>query len=489
VSKSLRVSRLDVEVMVQRCASDPVLAVILGVLALAIRAYQIGAQSIWYDEAVSLLNARQPGLTSVISATQSDVHPPLYYLLLHAWLAVRQTDGWARLLSAIVGAASVSLTYMVGVRLLRARLVGVVAATLLAFAPAHVALSQEARMYPLLGLLTVVSVLLLDWALRRDSVRAWLTYALVCALLPWTHYFGFFVLAAHGLGSLVLGFRKPRLVARAWLALALAGALFLPWLPSFSAQLAAVHNGFWITAFELEQLGETFRELAFFYTPDHGALSDPLTQAGSYLYYALALGGTIVVIFRRRSATMLPLALGIPIGLAIAMSVWVVPIYNERYLLFTQPAFVLLAVVGLMDLRKWWRVGAVVVLMVGNLVSLRTWFRDDFYARPDLRQASHEIVAGFQSGDVILHSAAMTNLPVTYYVGNGYPTVELGPNQREHVQQIGHEYRRVWLVRTEDSAGNSVDVEVAMFMADFKLVQKVPLKGNAAIYLYQSPYG
>jgi hypothetical protein len=471
---------------IERASTTPIVAITLGILALAVRSYAIGAQSIWFDEAISLINARQ-SLPDVISATRADVHPPLYYLLLHVWLIVRQTDAYARLLSAIIGAATVSLVYLVGVRLLRSRLAGLLAATLLALAPAHVAISQEARMYPLLGLLAIASVLVLDWALCRDSWRAWVTYAIVCALLPWTHYYGLFVLVAHGIGNLALGWHKPRQIARAWLALGLAGALFLPWLPSFLAQLNGVHTSFWITAFDVEQLGETFRELAFFYTPDHGALSDPLTQGASYLYYALVLAGSFILLWRRGVGIVLPLLLGVPIALAIAVSVWLVPIYNERYLLFIQPTFILLAVVGLLDLRKWWTLAAVLLLVTADVVSLRSWFRDDYYARPDLRQAAHEIVADFQPGDVIVHTAAMTNVPITYYVGSGYPTVQLGSNQREHAQQIGHDYQRVWLVRTEDSAGSSVDSDVGAFMADFSLIQKWPLKGHAALYLYEFP--
>ena len=66
--------------------------------------------------------------------------------------------------------------------------------------------------------------------------------------------------------------------------------------------------------------------------------------------------------------------------------------------------------------------------------------------------------------------------------------VEIEPITRSSVQQIGHTYRRVWLVRIEDTDawGYAVEGEVQTFMADFTLVQKWPLTG-LALYEYLSP--
>ena len=45
--------------LIERGAQTPVVVISLGLLALAMRSYAIGAQSIWFDEAISLVNARQ----------------------------------------------------------------------------------------------------------------------------------------------------------------------------------------------------------------------------------------------------------------------------------------------------------------------------------------------------------------------------------------------------------------------------------------------
>jgi hypothetical protein len=83
-------------------------------------------------------------------------HPPLYYLLAHAWLALGRDESVLRTLSALLGALAVPLVGLLGAALFDRR-VGMVAAALLAVAPAHVFYSRDARMYPLLTLLVLVA--------------------------------------------------------------------------------------------------------------------------------------------------------------------------------------------------------------------------------------------------------------------------------------------------------------------------------------------
>jgi len=62
----------------------PIIVLFLGFL---LRVFRLGDQSIWYDEGVSLYLAQQtPG--QIIRHTAGDIHPPLYYLVLHVWTSV-----------------------------------------------------------------------------------------------------------------------------------------------------------------------------------------------------------------------------------------------------------------------------------------------------------------------------------------------------------------------------------------------------------------
>ena len=74
------------------------LALLIPVLAFALALRLIGLErrGIWFDEGVSVIIA-QRDVAALLAATRLDVHPPLYYLLLHFWLLFGSGDFWLRL--------------------------------------------------------------------------------------------------------------------------------------------------------------------------------------------------------------------------------------------------------------------------------------------------------------------------------------------------------------------------------------------------------
>ena len=55
--------------------------------AFLLRVLHLDRESLWVDEAFTVANARLP--LDLIWTAQVDVHPPLYYAALKAWLASR----------------------------------------------------------------------------------------------------------------------------------------------------------------------------------------------------------------------------------------------------------------------------------------------------------------------------------------------------------------------------------------------------------------
>jgi mannosyltransferase len=198
--------------------------------------------SLWIDEGISVGIASHPA-TEIPGLLRQDGSPPLYYLLLHAWMTVAGSGEAAlRVPSLLFALATVPAALWAGRSLFGER-AGWLCAAFAAVMPFLTAYAQEVRMYSLVALLSLVATaaFLHVFAFRR---RAYLpVFAVALGLLLYTHYWAFFLalglLAA--LAALVL--EAPRagrkgLLADGALAFGLPLAAFLPWLPTFAFQLA-----------------------------------------------------------------------------------------------------------------------------------------------------------------------------------------------------------------------------------------------------------
>ena len=202
---------------------------------------------LWLDEALSVNIAHLP-LGDIPEALRHDGHPPLYYFILHGWMALFGTgDVAVRALSGLFSVAALPLAWTIGRRrggsLLAWLTVGV-----LALAPFALRYATETRMYSMVILLVLVGYLLLDDVTRRgrDGLLRLAGLALVSGALLLTHYWSFWLVGAV---EVVLAWqwwrdRTPdirRSMARAFVAIAAGGLLFLPWVPAFLYQSA--HTG------------------------------------------------------------------------------------------------------------------------------------------------------------------------------------------------------------------------------------------------------
>ena len=201
----------------------------------ALRLHQLGAQSLWYDETVSVYLAGSP-LKELLRHTAGDIHPPGYYLLLRAWLILTgyptghaDPKGWglefaSAFFSLFFGVLLIALVYALGRWAAGAR-VATLAAGFVALSPYNVWYSQEVRMYTLaavLGTLCLYAVLQAtaldnapskrhspDGPVVRKRTQAWMeprpwwvVYALASAAGMYTLYYFAFLLAPLSLWAL-----------------------------------------------------------------------------------------------------------------------------------------------------------------------------------------------------------------------------------------------------------------------------------------------
>lgn len=101
------------------CAAGVVLLLIL--LGLGLRVARLSFQPLWWDEGYSVWFATHP-LAQMTALTAQDIHPPLYYALLHGWTALLGTGPVAlRLLSVVIGVLTIPLLYLAARRMLSTR--------------------------------------------------------------------------------------------------------------------------------------------------------------------------------------------------------------------------------------------------------------------------------------------------------------------------------------------------------------------------------
>ena len=136
----------------------PWLVVVITLVAGFQRALLLDAKGMWLDETFSVWMASHPVADMLQWLVRVDQHPPLYYLLLHYWMAVNgDTPFSARLLSVLFGAGTIPIIYLIGKRISGA-VMGLAAAVLLALSLFNIYYAQEARMYTLLAFNAAVAI-------------------------------------------------------------------------------------------------------------------------------------------------------------------------------------------------------------------------------------------------------------------------------------------------------------------------------------------
>jgi 4-amino-4-deoxy-L-arabinose transferase-like glycosyltransferase len=205
----------------------------------ALRFATLGVQSYHHDEVVTASRILQGDFWHAMDAVGfSESAPPLYYALAWLWTQLTGTGEFGlRSLSALAGAATVPVAYLLGAEL-RGRRAGIAAAALVAVNPMLLWYSQEARAYALFALLTALSLLYFLRALRDvppiggpygyskgGTSRNVVLWGVFSALALATHYFAVFPVAAEAAWLL---WRRRRVSLPGLAIVAVSGLLLAP---------------------------------------------------------------------------------------------------------------------------------------------------------------------------------------------------------------------------------------------------------------------
>jgi len=422
------------------------LLLLIMLLAFALRLYRLGYQSIWYDEAVSIHLAMKD-LKGLTLHTAGDIHPPLYYYLLHFWILMAGPSEFSTaFLSLFFGVLIVALAYRLAGDLY-GRQTGVLTAFLIAISPFNLWYSQEIRMYTLgafLGLISLYCLVRLAGMTRRTSsrrlgeveassdrdqptLRFWIAYVLSAAAGLYTlYYFAFLILFEN---LFVIGWwlfnrvnnRKVPLSLARWL-LAQAGVLVLclPWLPIALRQMLDPPVPPWRGFVGLGTVVmESWAALAMGESVDpQSVLVWPLL---SFLF-AIYLLGLLRPSAGSRGGVGAALLAGytfVPLLMTYLLSLRT-PLFHARYVFTYSPAFYLVLALGLVRLRARWRFSLPITLAILTVACGYSIYNFHFtpeYASDDHRGAVTFVEERIAPGDAVLINAGYAYPPFLYYYG------------------------------------------------------------------------
>jgi len=456
--------------------------------ALLLRFWRLGDANLWWDEALAAWAVRK-GLLGATLWTASDVHPPLYFWSLWAWVRLFGESEFAmRSLSAFAGALTVALVYCVG-ELLAGRRTGNLAALLTALARFHVWWSQEMRMYVFAGLFGVASIyfLLRWWHHKHTDLSGdpslgllWLTaYVLSSVCAMYTIFLMGALLVAQNVTVLIAWLfhhHKQRwaVLSRWVLAQLVIAALVILWL-SFSwgrmhtwsvanapfdpLLFLRLYGTLLVTGISenIERYTSTLLlPAALLLVSGILALSRPRNKGAAFstsAVGAMLLGTTVIAGGAFIYAATLPRAL------------FYTPQVEARYFLPFAPAFWVLLAWGVSVIMARWRTMGVVSSMA--LLVLWVLFLpghyNDRYLRDRLQTMSRTIVSQAREGDVVLLDSG-NRYPIFLYdyerVMPGLwrpPVYKIPPGEGEFVPAqvqdtlapILQQYSRIWLAQVD----------------------------------------
>lgn len=433
----------------------------LTLAALGLRMALIDVQSIRLDESLSLTEARAPFSTLLGNLASWDIHPPLYYTLLHGWVALAGASPLAlRLPSVLSGAACVPLVYLIGRRLVGPR-AALLASAVAAASPFLVWHSDEARMYPFYLLTSLLALWALMRAAQRNDPAGWIVYGFVTAVSLYAHYFAVLMIPVHLVYLVTI--RAPRRMFYAWAAAGGAAVLtFLPWLLFLALRrggltgIGTLETGLVAPAQHYSLLGTMYSIVQFplvYLIGYDQALAGggilgiaALMIAGSWPLLAVTggLSRELGRILRSPRIVFIELWIVLTLGTVFALNLWKHDLWLQRYLIISSPALYLL--LGLALSRMFGRrlaLGLALVLTAFVVATLVDNFDPRNQLREDWRGASALITRQGKPGDSVIVMPWFYVTPLRYYYRAKLPVYGLLRTDRSKHIAVSFDIRRL----------------------------------------------
>jgi mannosyltransferase len=443
-------------------------------LGFIVRAWELGRDSVWFDEAVSIGIAHL-GWRDFFRAWAGEVNSGLYYLLVRALLPFGESEVFLRLTSVVTGVAAIAV-FAQFVRRILGNSRAILTAFFLAINVSACFYVREIRGYAMLLLLISLAWLALERCLRDGRPLWFFFWAAMWIAAMYVHMFSVLVLAAQLLAVLFapeLG-QRGRSILRSLLWI---GIGYFP----MAIMIYYSHRGQidWIQPLSSKTSSSFFLEL-FGNSPSLLAVS-----------VALFVGACILLAFAIHRQAPANEKFGIAVGVIgtivpitlLALLSTVQPAFLARYAVQVTPTFALACAISISALpRKAW---FPLLILLGAL-SFKAFRGFDlnpppYEQRNDYRAAVAYIAAHAQPGDVIAMWGWQSRFGLEYYARRQnvkhfpsfvFPGTDDTPIAAEfaslptvqYLDSVSAQHKRIWFFLDRDAPFKQLGVVPHFFL-------------------------
>ena len=414
--------------------------------------YALDLLPVWTDEQFTIYAVDKP-ISEIVTIVQHDIHPPLYFILLHAWHEIPMPWVGVEALRAFSAIWTLIATVLLDLFWLRALKPSQrwLALWLFALSPCLLLYGRMARSYSMQAALSILALsLCVRWMNEpRSLLRAGAAAVSVIALL-YTHYVpGLAVLAAF----LIAGWRSLG-PARAGIFAAAVLAGYFPWLTTLIGALTRWGRA---TSFDANYAISGNVVLEQFIKIGFGLVS--LTIGESFLAVSLLLVPVILLltVIGARSSELPRRVVWLIVAAAVigylGVSRWASYPFIPARLLWLLPFLMLAVTLGISGIRRIpLRNATIAVILLSYTSSCFLYFRRENFLNLGYTAPLPEIAAKLnhdaQAGDLIIMDAYNTDSQVLASQLSGRtPAFEIDLKHFDDLHRRIASTPRVWIVR------------------------------------------
>ena len=411
--------------------------IVLGIMFILISAFH---SNIWFDESYSVAIAKH-NIVDIWNITGNDVHPALYYWMLHFVYLIFGNSVVAFRIFSVIAIIILGILGYTHIRKDFGKDVGILFSFLTYFLPVMCTYSQEVRMY---SWSCLIVMLMCIYAYRfyksmKDNdgkgLKNLIIFGIFSILSCYIHYYA---LVTAGLVNLLLliyvikNAKTDKVSLRNFLILAVVQiVLYVPWLIYFVGQIKHVDGGFWISlapirtpveclSFQFRrQLDSTFT-LNFYTIMSFGVALIMYGYIGYKMYRYIK---------EKNDIKPAILSAGIYYGvilIVLAISIFT-PILFARYLMVMTGLYIFtFAFIMSKEKRKWLTITiCTIILILGTVSNITNVFMN--YDKSNMKQIDY-IRENIQKDDILVYSN----------IGNGGVIAAFFPENKQYFYNGGH---------------------------------------------------